>query len=105
MSYVPSQDQVMAQLRILIPALATIATVFGVNGTEAGSYSQMAMASIAPISYLVVALWTLAANTREAIMRKASQPVAPGAPAPQILLPKQEAALADKLPDNVTSVK
>jgi hypothetical protein len=92
-------------LRILIPAVATAATAFGVSNTDAGSYAQMALASIAPISYVVVAVWSLMANTRESIMRKASKPVTPDAPAPQIILPKAEAALADKLPDNVTAVK
>lgn len=105
MSYIPSQDQVMAQLRILIPALATIATAFGVSNTAAGSYAQMAMASIAPISYLIIAIWTLLDSTREAIMRKASKPASAGQIAPQIVLAKSEAALADKLPDNVTTAK
>ena len=105
MSYVPSQDQVTSQLRILIPALATAATAFGYPQAEAGSWAQLAIASIAPISYLIVSIWTVMANTREAIMRKASKPVSPGAPAPQIILPKQEEALAEKLPANVTAVK
>jgi hypothetical protein len=105
MSYIPSQDQVTAQLRILIPTLATAATAFGVSQTDAGSYAQWAMASIAPISYVIVAIWTAVANTRAAIMAKAAKSVAPGVPAPTITLPKEETALADKLPSNVTAAK
>jgi len=105
MSYIPSQDQVMGQLRILIPALATVATALGVSNTAAGSYEQMAMALIAPIAYFITLIWGLIADSRHSIMLAASKPVVPGAPVPQIVLPKQEAALADKLPDNVTVAK
>jgi len=105
MSYIPSQDQVMGQLRILIPALATVATALGVSNTAAGSYEQMAMALIAPLAYFITAIWSLVANSRHSIMLSAAKPAAPGAPAPLIVLPKQEATLADKLPDNVTVAK
>lgn len=104
MSYIPSQDQVMGQLRVLIPALATIATVFGVSQTEAGSYAQLATALIAPLAYLITAIWSLVANSRHSIMLAASKAVNGGAK-PIIVLPKEEAALADKLPDNVTVAK
>jgi hypothetical protein len=103
MGAVPSQDQVMGQLRILIPALATAATAFGVSQTEAGSYVQIAMASIAPISYVIVAIWSLIANSRASIMKAAAKPVDANTPAPQIILPREEADLAAKLPNNVTS--
>jgi hypothetical protein len=103
MSYIPSQDQVMGQLRIIIPALGTIITAFGISQAEAGSYVQIALASIGPLSYLVVAVWSLIANSRESILKAAAKPAAPGLPAPQIVLPKEEADLAQKLPDNVTS--
>ena len=104
MSYIPSQDQVMGQLRILIPALATVATALGVNVTAAGSYEQMAMACIAPIAYLITAVWSLIANSRHSILLSASKATNGGAK-PIIVLPKEEAALADKLPDNVTVAK
>lgn len=103
MNLAPSQDQVMAQLRILIPAVATAATAFGVNSTAAGSWEQAALASIAPISYVIVATWSFFANTRKSIITAASKPVEPGVPAPQIILPSQEKALADQLSSNVTS--
>lgn len=102
---VPSQDQVMGQLRIIIPALGTIVTALGVSQAEAGSYVQIGLASVGPISYLVVAVWSLVANSRASIMKAAAKPAAPGLPAPQIVLPKEEADLAQKLPENVTSAK
>jgi len=104
MSYIPSQDQVMGQLRILIPALGTVATALGVNATIAGSYEQMAMASIAPLAYLVTVVWSLIANSRHSIMLAASKAVNGGVK-PSIVLPKEEAVLASQLPDNVTAAK
>jgi hypothetical protein len=105
MSYIPSADQIQAQLRIAIPALGTLVTALGAPAAEASSWTQTALLMVAPISYLVVAVWTGFANTREAYMRKASKPVAEGVPAPKIILPPQEKALADKLPDNVISAR
>lgn len=66
MSIIPSQDQVMAQLRIIIPALGTIATAFGIGAAQAGSFTQIALASVGPISYVVVAIWSAFANTQKA---------------------------------------
>lgn len=103
MSYVPSQEQVTSQLRIIIPALGTMATAFGVSSVQAGSYEQIAIASIAPISYIVCAIWGIIANTRQAILAKAAKPVDSNTPAPQIILSTQEAAIAQKLPENVTT--
>jgi hypothetical protein len=103
MGFVPSQDQVMAQLRIIIPALGTIVTALGVSQAETGSIIQIAMASVGPISYVVVAAWSLIANTRASIMKSAAKPLDANTPPPQIILPKEEAKLAASLPDNVTS--
>jgi hypothetical protein len=101
---VPSQEQVMAQLRILIPACATAITAFGVNATKAGSYEQVALACLAPISYLIVAVWSLVANTRINIIASAAKSIEPGIiPAPQIIMPAQESHIADALPANVTA--
>ena len=100
---VPSQDQVMGQLRIIIPALGTIVSAVGVNGATANHYADLALAMVGPISYLVVAIWSLVANSRASIMAAAAKPAAPGVPPPQIVLPPQEKALADVLPPNVTS--
>jgi len=103
MSYIPTQDQVMGQLRIIIPALGTIATAYGLTSAQANSYTQMALTMIGPISYVVTAIWSLVANSRESIMKSAAKPADANTPAPQIILPKQEADLAAKLPDNVTT--
>ena len=100
---IPSQDQVMGQLRVLIPALGTVATALGLSQAEAGSYTQMALASIGPISYLVVVVWSFIANSRASIMKAASKPAAPGLAAPQIVLPEAEKDLAQQLPNNVNT--
>jgi hypothetical protein len=100
---VPSQDQIMGQLRIIIPALGTIVSAVGVSSGDVSKWVNIAMISVGPISYIVVAIWSLIANSRASIMAAAAKPVTPGAPAPQIVLPAQEAALADKLPSNVTA--
>jgi len=103
MGAVPSQDQVMGQLRIIIPALGTIVSAFGVSGATANNYADLALSMVGPISYLIVAIWSLIANSRASIMKAAAKPVAPGVAKPQIILPPEEKALADKLPDNVTA--
>src|ERR1700761_2269358 len=100
---VPTQDQLMGQLRLIIPALGTIISAFGVSGATANSITNFLLTMVGPIAYVLVSMWSLLANSRESIMKAAAKPVAPGAPAPQIILPPQEAALAEKLPDNVTS--
>lgn len=101
--YIPSREQVTSQLQIIIPALGTMATAFGISSTQAGSYEQIALASIGPISYLVCAIWGVVANTRKAILAKAAKPIDANTPPPVIVLPVQEAATAAKLPDNVTT--
>ena len=101
MGYMPSQDQVAAQLRTLIPAVAAILTAYGYAG--ASGWVSTSLLVVGPLSILICAIWALVANTREAIMRKASKPAVAGAEAPQIVLPATEKALADKLPDNVSS--
>ncbi len=95
----PTQEQVMAQLRILIPTLCTALTAFGVTQTQAGSYQQILLALIAPISYIIVGIWSVMANTRQAIIAKAAKP------GTTIVLPKEEAKIADALPANVTAAK
>jgi hypothetical protein len=100
---VPSQDQVTAQLRLIIPALGTLVSAFGVASTQVNQYEQMAIVAVGPIAYFITSIWSLYANSRESIMKSAAKPVAPGVAPPQIVLPPEEAKLADKLPDNVTS--
>lgn len=103
MSLTPSQDQVMGQLRVIIPALGTIVSAFGVSGATANHYVDLALSMVGPIAYLVVAIWSLVANSRASIMKAAAKPVDAKTPAPEIVLPLQEKALADALPANVTT--
>ncbi len=102
---VPSQDQLMGQLRVIIPALGTIVTAVGVSSTSVNNLTQIALASVGPISYLIVAVWSLIANSRASIMAAAAKPAAPGVAAPQIVLPPEEADLAQKLPFNVNTTE
>jgi hypothetical protein len=103
MGAIPSQDQVMAQLRIIIPALGTIVSAVGVSGGDVSKWENIAMISVGPIAYIIVGVWSLIANSRESIMKAAAKPIDANTPPPQIILPPQEKALADKLPDNVTA--
>jgi hypothetical protein len=102
---VPSQDQVMGQLRIIIPALGTIISAFGVSGAAASNYVNIGLGLVGPISYFVVAIWSLIANSRASIMASAAKPAAVGVPAPQIVLPIEEAGLAQQLPSNVNTTE
>lgn len=99
----PTQDQVMGQLRVIIPALGTLVSAFGVSSTSVNSTVAMLMTAVGPISYLISAAWSFFANSRASIMASAAKPVAPGVAAPQIVLPVQEAALAQTLPSNVNT--
>ena len=103
MGYIPSQDQVMGQLRIIIPALGTIVTAFGISSAQAGSWTQLALGIVGPMSYVIVAIWSLIANSRASIMAAAAKPATPGAEKPQIVLPASEAELAKTLPANVNT--
>ena len=98
---VPTQDQVMGQLRTIIPALGTIASAFGFSAATANSYVNTALAAVGPISYVVVAVWQMISDSRRSIMKAAAKPVAPGVAPPQIVLPPEENALAQALPANV----
>lgn len=103
MSYTPSQDQVMGQLRVIIPALGVIVSALGVSGATSHQYVDLALSMVGPISYAIVAAWSLIANSRASIMKSAAKPVDATTPPPKIILPPQEAALADQLPANVTA--
>ena len=99
----PTQDQIMGQLRVVIPALGTIVSAIGVSSTSVGYWEGIILAAVGPISYLITVVWSLIANSRASIIASAAQPVAPGVPPPQIVLPVQEAALAQSLPSNVNT--
>jgi hypothetical protein len=102
---VPSQAQIMGQLRTIIPPLGTVVSALGVSGSTANYYVDLAMSLVGPISYLIVAVWSLAANSRSSIMAEAAKPVSAGVAPPQIVLPASEQALADQLPSNVNTTE
>lgn len=101
MSYVPSSDQVTAQLRTYLPAVCTLLSAYGL--TKEAGWVTTAEIVAGPLALVICGIWSLVDNTRAAIMRKAAKPVDANTPAPQIILPPQEKALADTLPDNVTT--
>jgi hypothetical protein len=103
LNFVPSGDQVAGLLRTYLPALFAVLTAYG--ATHDASLVTTAILVAGPLGLLVSGVWSLVANTRLAIIRRASKPKDANTPPPQILLPKQETALADKLPDNVTAAK
>jgi len=100
---IPTQDQLMGQLRVIIPALGTIVTAIGVSSTSVDHWTGIALAAVGPIAYVATAIWSLVANSRASILAAAAKPVAPGVAAPQIVLPKEEAAVAATLPSNVNT--
>ena len=103
-SLVPSQDQVMGQLRVIIPAIGAIVSATGLYSVDkTGALVATLLTAVGPISYFVCAVWSLVANSRKSIITSAAKPVEAGVPAPQIILPKEEAALAQVLPSNVNT--
>ena len=105
MNYIPSQDQIMGQLRVIIPSVGVIISAFGVSTIQEKYYEGMILAAIGPISFLIVTIWSAIANSRKSIMLSAAKPVDANTPAPQIVLPAAEAALAQVLPSNVTTTQ
>lgn len=102
----PSQDQLVAQLRILIPALGTIATTAGwMTAEQTGPLVSNCLIAIGPVMYIAGAIWSYIANSRASILASAAKPVAPGVPPPQIVLPVEEKAIADSLPPNVSTTE
>lgn len=51
---------------MIIPALGTLITALGVSSATVGSATQIALASVGPISYVIIAIWSLYANTQAA---------------------------------------
>lgn len=94
----------MGQLRVIIPAIGTVVSAIGIASPDkVGTTVAGLMTAVGPLAYLIVAIWSFAANSRASIMRSAAQPAAPGVPAPQIVLPAAEADLAQSLPENVNT--
>lgn len=100
----PTQDQVMGQLRLLIPAVGMIVSAVGIAAPDKVSVvvSQL-MICVGPLVLIGTSIWSLFANSRASIMASAAKPAAPGMPAPQIVLPAAEAELAQTLPANVNT--
>jgi len=98
-------DQVMALLRQVMPIVGTMLTVFGLSSATANNIVNLVMTGAGPTITLAGIIWSFIANTRASIMAAAAKPVAPGVPAPQIVLPPQEAALAQTLPANVNTTE
>jgi len=101
MNFIPSSDQIAALLRTYLPALCAILTAYGL--TLEANWVTTAILVAGPLGIIITGAWTLIANTREAILRKAAKPKDASTPKPRIILPASESALADKLPDNVTA--
>ena len=96
----------MGQLRVIIPALGTIVSAVGlVSADKTGAAVSTLLTAVGPIAYIISAVWSLVANSRASIMASASKPVSPGVAAPQIVLPKEEADLAQALPSNVNTTE
>lgn len=99
-----SKDQMDTQIKILVSALGTIMSALGiVNYEKIGAIIGGVLTAIGPIAYIYVAVSLYFKMSRVAIIAAAATPVAPGIAAPIIILPKEEAHIADKLPDNVTA--
>ncbi len=98
-------DQIMALLRQVMPIVGTMLTVFGLSSATANSIVNLVMTGAGPALTLASLIWSFIANTRASIMASAAKPVAPGVPAPQIVLPPQEANLAQALPANVNTTQ
>ena len=102
----PSTDQMVAQLRILIPIIGTVISSIGwVSAEQMGPIVSNLLLAIGPIAYIASSIWSLYANSRASIMTSASKPVVPGEEPPKIQLPLSEKKLADSLPSNVTVQK
>lgn len=68
----PTQDQLMGQLRVAIPAIGTVISAFGVSSTSVDHYTSIALALVGPLSYLVVVIWSFAANGKTSIVKSVS---------------------------------
>ena len=99
-----SKDQVDVQIKIFVTALGTLLSAIGVTNYERiGAAVGAVLAMIGPIAYVYVAISLYFRMSRPQIIAAAAAPVAPGVPAPIIILPKEEKAIADQLPANVTA--
>ncbi len=96
-------DQLNGLLRQVLPILGTILAVFGMSSATANGIVNLLMSISGPLIAVGSAVWAFVANSRSSIMASAAKPVDAMTPAPLIVLPREEADLAQKLPANVTS--
>lgn len=68
----PTQDQLMGQLRIAIPAIGTAITAFGISSTQVDHYTGIALALVGPIAYVATLVWSLVANGKSSIIKSAA---------------------------------
>jgi hypothetical protein len=102
----PTVDQLMGQLRVIIPALGTIVSALGITSADkTGAWVAALLTAVGPIAYVLAAAWSFIANSRASIIASAAKPVAPGVLPPQIVLPPEEAPLAQALPSNVNTTE
>lgn len=75
---VMSQEQVMGQLRAIIPAVGTIVAALGIASVDkTGALVAGLLTAVGPISYLITAIWSAFAHT-EANTIKTVQAIATG---------------------------
>ncbi len=98
-------DQLNGLLRQVLPILGTLLTALGVKSATANALVDLAMTVGGPLMLVASAVWGFIANSRASIMAAAAKPVDANTPAPQIVLPKEEAVLAQSLPSNVNTTE
>ena len=96
-----TNDQLMGLLRQFMPIIGTMLTVFGLSSATANNLVNLIMSGAGPAMTLYSLVWSFIVNSRASIIASAAKPVAPGIPAPIIVLPVQETDLAQSLPANV----
>jgi len=96
---VPSQDQVMGQLRAIIPAVGTIVSALGIyNVDKTGALVAGLLTAVGPLSYLITAIWSgiahLQSNQIAAVAALATGPASPTAVAAQTAIIQAASAIA-----------
>ncbi len=109
----PTQNQVMGQLRILLPALGTVAIALGWVSAEQVGGIIVAVINIAGSAMILGgAVWQVIANSKKSILTAAAQiPEVQKGNVPIVLAPadntpeakKEVAELVKATPDNVVA--
>lgn len=65
----PSQDQVVAQLRLLLPALGSMAIMLGIMSPDlVGKWTTLILTAIGPAMIIGGMIWSLIANSKKSII-------------------------------------